>query len=102
MADKTTTTTRPPVKPAAPADNGKAPPKTPRQRFVALGNRRVGNVVKALTVAARMGNPKQYETTENERNRILAAVKVAYEDFVRAFKRETGAASGPLSFIDPA
>jgi hypothetical protein len=75
--------------------------KTPRQRFVALGNRRLTNAVRSLVIAARMGNPKQYETTQGERDRALAAVKDAYDGFVRAFNRWSDTQSNGVSFVDP-
>jgi hypothetical protein len=63
----------------------RAPPKTPRQRFLALGKRRIEAVEKVLRMVRRFANPRQYEVTEAERARILSRLKAAYEETVRAF-----------------
>lgn len=74
------------------AKKAKAPAKTPemrkqerRDRFVRLAPRRVNAAIKTLGYVANMGNRAGYEYTEQEANKITAALKEACEGVIRAF-----------------
>lgn len=53
----------------------KASAKTPRQRFLAECERRVNQLLKAMVRVGRMGNRKQYESSDAEMRAIIELVK---------------------------
>lgn len=63
----------------------KAPPKSKRERFRSLAEKRVSNALKALRNVGRMGNAASYEYTRTEADMIVAAIRAAVDDAADAF-----------------
>lgn len=83
---------KPARKPAA-NNNPKAPVKTPRERWLAYYVKRTKKAVRALRHVARMGNPKQYDASVDERAAVLKKLEEEMGEVRRAFtgaKKEGG------------
>lgn len=69
--------------------NGKAPPLTPRERFVKYAERRVAVALKKLAHVKNMGNKASYQYTEEEAAKIITALEEGVAAIRRAFTGTT-------------
>jgi len=56
------------------------PNETPAQRFRRLGGKRMNKALKAIGYVASLGNKRQYEYTDEQRNKIIAALVDAVDN----------------------
>ena len=57
------------------------------QKFVKLANIRVKNVVKHLKLVQNLGNSYNYDYSEEQAKKIIAAIKFEYDALVAEFKK---------------
>jgi hypothetical protein len=75
-------------------DNGKAPPLTPRQRFVKHAGRRVQALLRKLKQVGNLSARSSYEFTDQERDEMLGLIDDAYKAMRQRFFPTPGAVLG--------
>lgn len=80
----TETTKRKGGRPKPPADETKA------QRFVRLANARVTKALDAIANIGGLANPANYESTEEQRQKIINAIDGEMQNLVKRFNKPSG------------
>jgi hypothetical protein len=79
--------------------NGKAPPLTPRQRFVKHAGARTSKLLSRLKAVGNLASRSSYEFTDEERDEMLAIVDAAYKAMrQRFFPAPSGQSGGRALF----